>query len=255
MREPHKIRKGPANLGSLRLEPGSHASPGDGVCIVELASLMGGERFSDHPGCVCEVIAAFLRGWNDRSSHADRQRLRPYAARIVGSRAEGSVTRTRRDICLSWAGADLTGGRVRASLRRLAMRFRVFVLCGLGPALRLNQGAGELASRVVFARYGPEAGFSVIDALLEVGSEPGSAPVGTNGWGANRERPAHSTGTQNGRDPALARSLVERIARDSGSGAPPASTNGARSGNGASPESGHGSPPGRESRRAPVDSA
>ena len=68
----------------VRLEPGSHRSPSDGVCIVELASMIGGEPFSDRPRCVCPVVASFLRGWNDRAGYADRQRLHPYAPRVVG---------------------------------------------------------------------------------------------------------------------------------------------------------------------------
>src|SRR5918996_6139245 len=83
----------------LRLEAGAHDSPYDGVCVVELASVLAGEEFSDRPRCVCEVIAGFLRSWNDRAGHFDRQRLVPYASRIIGSRAEREVTRMRRDIC------------------------------------------------------------------------------------------------------------------------------------------------------------
>jgi hypothetical protein len=67
------------DIAALRLEPGTHSSPRDGVCVVELASLLGGEEFSDRPDCVDEVLAAFLRSWNDRAAHADRQRLFPYA--------------------------------------------------------------------------------------------------------------------------------------------------------------------------------
>jgi hypothetical protein len=54
------------NLDSVRLEPGTHRSPSDGVCLLELASMVARETFSDRPRCVCVVIAAFLRGWNDR---------------------------------------------------------------------------------------------------------------------------------------------------------------------------------------------
>jgi hypothetical protein len=151
------------------------------VCIVELASVVAGERFSDHPRCVCAVIAAFLRGWNDRAGYAERQRLRPYAERIVGSRASRPITHRRRDLCLAWAGAELTGGRLSRALWRLAMRVRVFVLCGLRPALDLNRGAGELAARVVFASYGAEAGLALIDALLEIASEPSPAHATRNG--------------------------------------------------------------------------
>src|SRR3954451_9168731 len=73
------------NLDSLRLDPGTHRSPGDGVCLLELTSILAREEFSDRPACVCTVIAAFLRSWNDRSSHAGRQRLRPYAKRVIDS--------------------------------------------------------------------------------------------------------------------------------------------------------------------------
>src|SRR3954447_37115 len=118
----------------VRLAPGPHTSPHEGVCVVELASVIAGEEFSDRPSCVCPVIGAFLRGWNDRASHTERQRLSPYAARIVGSRSNRRVTRERRDICLEWAGADLTHGGVRGLLSSAGMRIRIAVFCGSAAA-------------------------------------------------------------------------------------------------------------------------
>ncbi|MFL5891315.1 MAG: hypothetical protein ACJ75I_01085 [Solirubrobacterales bacterium] len=159
------------NLDSLRLDPGSHRSPRDGVCLLELTSLLAEEEFSDRPRCVCKVIAAFLRGWNDRLSHAERQRLRPYANRVIGSRAPRAVSRRRRDICLIWAGADLSGNALSRAVRRTVIRLRIMGLCGIGPALRLSEGAGDLAARVVFAHYDFETGLRLVDALLEVGTE------------------------------------------------------------------------------------
>ena len=91
-------------LGSVRLEPGAHDSPDDGVCIVELASMLAGEEFSDDPECVDEVIASFLRSWNDRASYSDRQRLLPYAERVVGTRADAATTPAAR--CLPRLGRD-----------------------------------------------------------------------------------------------------------------------------------------------------
>lgn len=183
------------NLDSLRLEPGSHRSPRDGVCLLELTSILAREEFSDRPRCVCKVIAAFLRSWNDRSSHSERQRLRPYAQRVIGSRSRHSVTRRRRDICLIWAGADLSGGPLSRAIRRLGMRLRILALCGIRPALRLNEGAGELAARTVFARYDSRTGIRLVDTLLEVSTE--------------REGESGSPG-----DDALARAVVERALRD-----------------------------------------
>jgi hypothetical protein len=160
---------GELGIESLHLAPGSHSSPREGVCVVELASLMAGEKFSDHPRCVCDVIAAFLRSLNDRVGHSERQRLRPYAGRVVGSRAARQTTRQRRDLCLAAAGARLEGGRIRCLLGRLAMRSRFFIVVGLRPAMRLNRGAGEYAARVVFARKGAEEAFALLDRLLAVG--------------------------------------------------------------------------------------
>lgn len=186
------------SLDSLRLEPGRHRSPRDGLCLLELTSILAEERFSDRPRCVCKVIAAFLRGWNDRSGHAQRQRLRPYAKRVIGSRARRSITHRRRDICLIWAGADLSGNFLSRAIRRFAMRLRILALFGVRPALRLNDGAGELAARVVFARYDSATGLRLVDTLLEVGTE--------------REGEPHMGGAEDG--DALAHAVVERALRD-----------------------------------------
>jgi hypothetical protein len=184
---------------SVRLEPGAHRSPRDGVCLMELASIVANESFSDRPRCVCVVIAAFLRDWNDRSGHAQRQQLRPYALRVVGSRSERSVTRRRRDLCLIWAGANLSGNPMSRAMRRLAIRLRILALVGLRPALRLNQGAGQLAARIVFSRYDSPTGLRLVDTLLEIGSERGPQAVADG----------------DGRDgDALARAVVERAVRD-----------------------------------------
>jgi hypothetical protein len=175
------------DLESVRLMPGSHSSPREGLCAVELASLLGGESLSDRPRCVCRVIAAYMRSLNDRLAHADRQRLVPYAERSVGSRAGRRATHMRRDICLVWAGARLRGGPLRSLLERLAMRLRIWVVVGLRAALHLNEGAGEYAARVVFAKHGTAEAFELLDRLLAVGKPPEAVPAGPslNGNGSN----------------------------------------------------------------------
>ena len=175
----------------VRLAQGAHSSPEEGVCVVELASVIAKEEFSDRPECVCPLIASFLRGWNDRASHAERQLLGPYAARIVGSRGNRKVTRERRDICLAWTGADLTQGAVRGLLVRTGMRIRIAVFCGIGAALRPNEGVGDYTSRVVLVRGDPEGAFELLETLLSVGEEPrpGRPPVAGNG-----KDPEHTNG-------------------------------------------------------------
>lgn len=217
---------------SVRLDPGAHRSPRDGVCVLELASLLAKEPFSDRPRCVCVVIAAFLRGWNDRSSHAQRQLLRPYAGRVVGSRASRSVTHHRRDVCLIWAGADLGGNRLSRATRRLTMRIRILALLGIRSALRLDEGAGELAARVVFSRYDVETALRLVDSLLAVGSDRGP------------RRTARDDGSHGD---ALGRAIVERAVRDPAPppAAVPKNGNGNGDGNGHRPAESPGRVPAR----------
>ena len=203
---------------ALRLQPGAHDAPRNGVCVVELASLLAGERFSDRPRCVCEVIAAFLRSWNDRSGYADRQRLAPYSARIIGTRARRETTSMRRDLCLAAAGVDTKGNVLRRLGRRLAARLRIFVLLGLRPAIHLDEGAGELAARVIFARQDEEAAFSLLDRLLAVGKVDhrgrngnGSHPAVRNGNGSH---PAHRNGNGNGSEAAALANPVSASAQE-----------------------------------------
>jgi hypothetical protein len=150
------------------------------VCIVELASIIGGERFTDNPRCVDRVIGAFLRGWNDRTGYANRQRLLPYASRVVGTGGDRSASRRRRDVCLIWSGADLDGGPVRRMVSRLRMRARIAWSVGFWPAIRLKDGAGTYAARVCFAHWGSDRAFELLDRLLEVGAPPGE-PASTPG--------------------------------------------------------------------------
>jgi hypothetical protein len=186
----------------VRLTPGRHGSLGEGACVVELASILAAEPFSDRPRCVDPVIASYLRAWNDRVAYVDRQRLAPYATRIVDSRAPGDVRRRRRDLCLAACGGNVSGGRVRRTLSRLAMRARIAVFVGWVEALRLDEGAGEFAARVLIGRRDLDSAFYLLEQLLDVG-RPSPATNGagsrSNGWvsrnGASNGYPSSANGT------------------------------------------------------------
>jgi hypothetical protein len=145
--------------------------------------MIGGERFSDRPDCVCPVIGAFLRSWNDAVGYADRQRLEPYASLVVGTGGYRRISRIRRDICLSYGGADLDRGRLRRAAARLRMRVRIAWAVGIFPSIWLKEGAGSYAARVCFARGGSEEAFALLDRLLGVGSSPPARPANGNGHG------------------------------------------------------------------------
>src|SRR4051794_41780583 len=86
----HPIRTMPAPLAAktigrmseathqtVRLRRGAHASPAQGACVGELASMLAGEAFNDHPPRGCRGIARVLRVYNDRPPRAHAHELRP----------------------------------------------------------------------------------------------------------------------------------------------------------------------------------
>src|SRR4051794_29307985 len=91
---------------TVTLARGKHTSPRNGACVMELASMLAGEEFTDRPATVCPVVAAFLRAYNDAVDDVRRQDLYRYASIAVGSRADWPATRARAERC-------------RAELRRL----------------------------------------------------------------------------------------------------------------------------------------
>jgi hypothetical protein len=150
--------------------------------VVELASMIGGEKFTDRPDCVCPVIGSFLRSWNDRAGYADRQRLHQYASRVVGTGGYRRISKIRCDLCLSYAGANLDRGPLRRAVVRLRMRGRIAWSVGIFPSIWLKEGAGAYAAHIAFARGEGNDAFALLDRLLEVGSPPAS-PRNGNGTG------------------------------------------------------------------------
>ena len=51
---------------------------------MELASLLAGERWSDHPACTHPLLAALARHVNDHTSDAGRQRLAELIPSVIG---------------------------------------------------------------------------------------------------------------------------------------------------------------------------
>jgi len=104
---------------TIKLSRGKHQSPDHGACVMELASMLAGESFSDQPASVCPVIGSFLRAYNDSIDDERRQDLYAYASKIVGSRAGAEVQRSRAERLTAW-GLELQQRRwTRLVPRRL----------------------------------------------------------------------------------------------------------------------------------------
>ncbi|HZE06416.1 MAG TPA: hypothetical protein VE127_14395 [Solirubrobacteraceae bacterium] len=125
----------PVSYQTIKLSKGKHASPHDGACVMELASMLAGEPFSDHPASVCPVIGSFLRSYNDSIDADRRQSLYEYASKAVGSRGGQRVQEARAARLASWADEILRTRRtwfLRSPLRALT-RLRKPPVDAIGP--------------------------------------------------------------------------------------------------------------------------
>jgi hypothetical protein len=160
---------------TIKLSPGKHSSPREGACVMELASMLAGEPFSDHPQCVCPVIGSFLRAYNDSVSDKRRQDLYAYAAMVVGSRAGAEVQQARAERLSEW------------SSEMLQRRWAWFVARPIGrmlsglhkPPLRVDAlGAYAVHSIRKHTDETHAAALALIEELLAIGSEPRAGDTG-----------------------------------------------------------------------------
>src|SRR4051812_36329833 len=94
---------------TARLSAGRHASPEDGVCVMELASVLGGQPFSDRPWSVSPMLLSLLRGYNDGLDDRRRQALRPFAATTLGTAGNAVAELERSALLRAFIGARHPG--------------------------------------------------------------------------------------------------------------------------------------------------
>lgn len=76
------------------LSRGPHDDPSQGRCAMEWVSFIAGEPHSDRPACVDANLVWYCIGVNDALDDEDRQRLRPYLTRCIGT-ADDDMTDVR----------------------------------------------------------------------------------------------------------------------------------------------------------------
>ncbi len=157
---------------TIKLSKGKHTSPDDGACVMELASMLAGEPFTDHPASVCPVIGSFLRAYNDSIDDARRQDLYAYAADVVGSRTSADVQRLRAEHLTNWASQFQ-----RRRWTRLLLPER---LRSIGPNRHPSlESVGTHAVHAI-SKHGDEthaAVLAIIRELLAIGTRDAAAPM------------------------------------------------------------------------------
>jgi hypothetical protein len=112
----------PINYQTIKLSRGRHSSPEHGACVMELASMLAGEGFTDHPRSVSRPIASFLRGYNDLLDDRRRADLYRFAAQTVGTAGLPAVEDARVARLLAWADDLWQRRSSRSLIERMRMR-------------------------------------------------------------------------------------------------------------------------------------
>lgn len=156
----------PPTHQTVKLSKGRHKSPREGACVMELASMLAGEPFSDHPASVCPVIGAFLRRYNDTVGDKRRQALYRYAALVVGTHASEDVRRARLHRVHTWT-LEL---RRRRRPSWFPERWRTLGL----PEVRDTELLADRAAHEVMRRgeHVHAEVLSVLDELIAIGAGP-----------------------------------------------------------------------------------
>ena len=157
-----------ASHQTVRLGRGKHASPNDGVCVMELSSMLAGEPFSDRPRSVCPVIASLMRILNDTVDDDRRQNLYRYAAAAVGTRASDGVRLRRLQRCREEADAI----HAERSLARRLVAGAPLPIGNFPSANELDRYIVQLLRAMCAkGRGGPDRAMALVDELMRIGSD------------------------------------------------------------------------------------
>jgi hypothetical protein len=167
----------PVSYQTIKLSKGKHSTPDEGACVMELASMLAGEPFTDHPASVCPVIGSFLRSYNDSIDDARRQSLYEYASKVVGSRGSQRTQQARAERLAGWAEdmqrtrrtwflrsplrtlgrlrkppADAAGAYAVHSIARHTNQTHAAVLALIDELLAIGMRDDRVSARVIAAR-------------------------------------------------------------------------------------------------------
>lgn len=167
------------DLEQIHLDRGSHNTPGDGHCVMEVVAMLAGEPFTDHPECASPVVSAFLRNWNDVLDDDTRQTLKQHIPRLVNSKGTAAQEERRAWMALDW----LVRVQTPAWLRLAGLTEQADILTGLGevtpetcPSIKAPLQAIRTDAAAAWAAAREAAGAAAWDAAWDAaGAAAGAA--------------------------------------------------------------------------------
>jgi len=155
---------------TVRLARGKHTTADRGACVMEVASMLAGEPFTDRPQAVCPVIASVLRAYNDASGDERRQDLYRFASDSIGTRGPRALERARMARCLETL--EVLERRRPRLLHRVRRRGRPTLP---GTDAELERMSNRLVRALRRAPDGHHRALALVDSLIAM--RAAGAPV------------------------------------------------------------------------------
>lgn len=162
------------------LASGAHADGSVQMCAMEAAAWIAGEPWSDHPECVCPVISAFMRSWNDSLPDDKRSALLlPLIPSTIGTRGSAALASRRATMATDWlvrvhtpAWLRLAGLTAQADTLASLPEITDFAKTpGIMPTLEAVRKDAAAAGAAAWDAAGDAAGDAARDALAETVTE------------------------------------------------------------------------------------
>jgi hypothetical protein len=174
----------------VKLSKGNHPRPFEGetptMCAQEFASYLAGEPHSDSPKCVSPVLNRFMVSFNDSLDDEQRQRLRPYIVRTLGTAGDGQDG-ARSYMALDW----LIRVHTPAFLAAAGLTEEAEKLRGLAAIEGIEQARAATpcvtaAGAAAWAAAGDAAGAAARDAAWAAAGDAAWDAAGAAAWDAAR---------------------------------------------------------------------
>jgi hypothetical protein len=179
------------DLDKLTLGPGSHPPGSRWPCVMEAVAMLAGEQWTDHPQCASPVIGAFLRTWNDGLPDDDRQQLKQYIPRLVGSKGTQEQEEQRAWLATDWlvrvqtpAWLRLAGLTDQADLLAQMQPLNADTCPSILPALKAVRSDAAAARDAAGAAAGDAAWAAAGDAAWAAAGDAAWAAAGAAAWAA-----------------------------------------------------------------------
>jgi len=151
------------NLWPYELRKGNSASPREGACTMDAVSWLAYGHLGDYPECASPALSQYVIIGNDAMPHYQRQRLKPYIFRLMGSRDDNAELPRARHLAMAAVRVFTPRALESAGLPEVVARLRTATKANAADAVFTAASIANAAFAAANAADVADAAASVAD--------------------------------------------------------------------------------------------